>query len=65
MLKIGPGIVHLEFDTPLGRGVLFHTVTPIEPLLQKVSHRFYTARTFIHPWAKLVLYGEAVMVSYV
>ncbi|CAG7827980.1 unnamed protein product [Allacma fusca] len=62
-VQIGPGLVHLEFNTPLGRGVLFHTVTPLEPLLQRVSHRFYTSRTFIHPWAKLILLGEAIMIA--
>jgi cholesterol 7-dehydrogenase len=62
-VQSGPGIVQLEFKTPLGRGVMFHMVTPLEPLLQKVTHRFYTSRTFVHPWAKMILLGEAIMIA--
>ncbi|CAL4148921.1 unnamed protein product, partial [Meganyctiphanes norvegica] len=58
-LQIGPGIVHLYFNTPIGSGVLIHTVTPIEPMMQKVIHTFYTSWSFIAPYAKLVLHYEA------
>ncbi|CAL4067234.1 unnamed protein product, partial [Meganyctiphanes norvegica] len=58
-LQIGPGIVHLYFNTPIGSGVLIQTVTPIEPMMQKVIHTFYTSWSFIAPYAKLVLHCEA------
>jgi hypothetical protein len=35
-------------------------VTPMEPMLQKIVHVFYTERSFIAPLAKLVLYGKVV-----
>ncbi len=34
--QLGPGIVALYFNTLLGKGVFVQTVTPIEPLLQRV-----------------------------
>ncbi|CAG0925554.1 unnamed protein product [Notodromas monacha] len=61
----GPGIVILRFDSlfGLGQGVLVQTVTPVEPLMQRMVHRFY----FSNPWLKIVgkifLYGENVQVS--
>ncbi|XP_069980673.1 cholesterol 7-desaturase nvd [Penaeus vannamei] len=61
--QIGPGIVHLHFDTGLGAGILIQTVTPIEPLRQKIVHEFYTSSTFFAPYAKLVLLCEAYHVE--
>jgi len=58
-LQIGPGIVHLFFNTMFGPGVMIQTVTPIAPMMQKLVHQFYTSRTFVAPYAKLVLYCEA------
>lgn len=58
-LQIGPGLVHLYFNTSIGSGVLIQSVTPIAPMMQKVIHTFYTSRTFIAPYAKLVLHCEA------
>ncbi|XP_043914350.1 cholesterol 7-desaturase nvd-like isoform X2 [Protopterus annectens] len=40
--QVGPGLVYLIFDeTCFGRGVILHSVTPVEPLLQHVSHSIY------------------------
>jgi cholesterol 7-dehydrogenase len=61
--QVGPGTVSLVFETIFGRGILFHTVTPVAPLVQKVLHRFYSAKTFIHPYGKLILLGEAIMIE--
>ena len=60
-LQVGPSLVHLRFDCPgpgFGRGVMLQCVLPLEPMLQRVVHVFYTERTFLPPMAKLVLYGE-------
>ena len=62
-MQFGPGTVSLEFNTIFGRGILYHMVTPLEPMVQRVLHRFYSANTLIHPYAKLILLGEAIMVS--
>ncbi|BES90330.1 Rieske [2Fe-2S] domain [Nesidiocoris tenuis] len=54
--QVGPGYVELKFLTPLGRLVITQTVTPIEPLVQKVVHRVYT------PW-QLALYGTIMLIG--
>lgn len=41
------------------------TVTPIEPLLQRVVHHFYSSSWIIHPLAKLIIDGEAKQVKIV
>lgn len=43
--QVGPGLVYLLFNHSfLGRGVMMHCVTPVEPLLQCVTHTmFYQA----------------------
>jgi len=59
--QIGPGIVHLRFDTVLGPCVLIQTVTPSAPMMQHVINRFYTASSVIAPYAKLIFWGEILM----
>ncbi|XP_018422763.1 PREDICTED: cholesterol 7-desaturase-like [Nanorana parkeri] len=40
--QVGPGVVMLTFKHSfLGQGMILHCVTPVEPLLQKVSHSIY------------------------
>ncbi|EFX88304.1 hypothetical protein DAPPUDRAFT_311567 [Daphnia pulex] len=58
--QIGPGLVYLTLDTSLGRCVLVQTVTPIAPFTQRVLHRLYASPTVIAPYAKLILWGEAI-----
>ena len=60
--QIGPGLVHLFIDTCVGKCVFVQTVTPVEPMVQQVVHRLYTAPTFVTPIAKLLLLGESIMV---
>ena len=60
--QIGPGLVHLFIETGVGKCVFIQTVTPLEPLIQQVVHRFYSAPSFIAPFAKLLLWGESIMV---
>lgn len=38
-------------------------VLPLEPTLQKVVHLFYTERSWWRAYAKLVLWGESVLVE--
>ena len=61
--QIGPGLVHLMLNTSLGRCVIVQTVTPVEPFVQRVLHRLYAAPTVVAPYAKLILWGEAIMVK--
>lgn len=43
--QIGPGVVQFVFNTPFGQVAVQETVTPIEPLLQRVTHHMYA-----NPW---------------
>lgn len=40
---------------------IYQTITPIEPLLQKVIHRFYGPR-WLAPFMKIFICGESIMV---
>lgn len=62
-MQTGPGLVMLHFNTFLGKAVFVQTVTPVEPLLQCVIHRFYSSAWIIHPLAKMILEGEASQVK--
>lgn len=59
--QIGPAYVQLLFATNYGPMVCLQTVTPVEPLVQKVVHRFYGPR-LIAPLAKFILLGECIQV---
>lgn len=56
-------MVILIFETPFGQGVLVQSVTPIEPLLQRIIHRFYSEPKFIQPFSRIVLHSEAIQIS--
>ena len=56
--QIGPSLVHLNFNGCWGRGVMFQYILPIEPMLQKVVHVFYTNKKWIEPLAKISLWGK-------
>nr|XP_015024806.2 cholesterol 7-desaturase isoform X2 [Drosophila virilis] len=59
--QIGPAYVHLVLHSPtFGNFQIFQTITPVEPLLQKVVHRFYASR-FMAPIMKFLIFGETVM----
>lgn len=61
--QIGPGLVYLTFTSPLfGRCILFETVTPVEPMVQRVLHRLYAPLSMMGPLAKFIVWGEAVQV---
>ncbi|XP_034234039.1 cholesterol 7-desaturase isoform X2 [Thrips palmi] len=58
--QIGPGYVEMSMETQFGPIIIVQSVTPVEPLLQKVIHRMYCPPLLV-PYAKIVLYGECVM----
>jgi cholesterol 7-desaturase len=60
--QIGPGYVPLLMNTSFGPMICLQTVTPEEPLVQRVVHRFYGPRS-IAWFAKFTLWGETIMVS--
>lgn len=63
-LQIGPGLVHLHFVSPIfGKGIFIQTLTPIEPLVQRVVHHVYINRRCPTIVAKFFLFGEALMVE--
>ncbi|KAK7475347.1 hypothetical protein BaRGS_00033423, partial [Batillaria attramentaria] len=57
--QIGPGVVYLMMNTLFGGAVLIHNVTPIGPMMQKVTHNLYVNWTFPAPFAKILLLCEA------
>lgn len=61
-IQIGPAYVQLHLNTFFGSVVILQTCCPIEPLTQKVIHRFY-GPPGSGPYMKFVIYGESVMVS--
>jgi cholesterol 7-dehydrogenase len=59
----GPGLVNLHFKTPFGDVAIVQSVTPVEPMVQRMLHRVYCSRfvpTFV---AKMTLYLEALQVD--
>lgn len=58
--QIGPGYVELLVQSSMGPMCILQTVTPLEPLLQRVTHLMF-APALIAPLATLVLFGESVM----
>ena len=64
--QIGPSLVHLHFRSGLmGRGVMLQYVLPLEPMLQRIVHVFYTQPCWSPPMAKLTLYGkEKLFITY-
>merc|ERR1712228_875846 len=55
--------VHMNFSSILGRGVMLQYILPLEAGCQRLVHVFYTQRSWLPPYAKLVLWGEAIMVE--
>lgn len=61
--QIGPGIVYLTFQSPLGNGAFLHHITPTEPLLQKLVHNIYIQRYSPTVVANFLMLGEAIQVE--
>ncbi|MBN3323830.1 DAF36 desaturase, partial [Atractosteus spatula] len=59
--QVGPGVVFLTFDHSfLGRGVIMHCVTPVEPLLQCVSHSIFYQSNIPPIVPKFILRAECI-----
>ncbi|XP_076139444.1 cholesterol 7-desaturase nvd [Alosa pseudoharengus] len=59
--QVGPGIVFLLFDHSfLGHGVIMHCVTPVEPLLQCVSHTIFYQSSIPPLVPKFILRAECI-----
>jgi len=55
IVQVGPGIVHMQFATPLGKVILIQTVTPVQPLLQRVGHQVFADWTVPRFFAKIIM----------
>ncbi|KAM4527107.1 cholesterol 7-desaturase nvd [Odontesthes bonariensis] len=59
--QVGPGIVFLQFEHSfLGRGVIIQSVTPVEPLLQCVSHKIFYQSNIPALVPKFILKAECI-----
>lgn len=62
--QVGPGLVFLLFDhSYLGRGLLAHCVTPVEPLLQCVTHTMFYQSNIPPVVPKFILRSESIQVT--
>lgn len=63
--QVGPGVVFLLFNHSfLGRGLIMHCVTPVEPLLQCVSHIMFYQSNVPPVVPKFILKAECIQVQY-
>eukprot|EP01089_Gocevia_fonbrunei_P018508 TRINITY_DN626_c0_g1_i1.p1 TRINITY_DN626_c0_g1~~TRINITY_DN626_c0_g1_i1.p1 ORF type:complete len:433 (+),score=10.69 TRINITY_DN626_c0_g1_i1:38-1336(+) len=53
ILLIGPGIMLYDFNSPVGRMKMFETITPVSPLLQRVSVILFSKPNTVRWLAKL------------
>ena len=60
--QIGPGIVYLEFESFFGKGVFIQSLTPAEPMVQKLVHNLYMHWAVPNIVTKFFMYGEAIQV---
>lgn len=58
--QIGPGYVELMINTSFGFMCILQTVTPLEPLLQRVTHQIFSP-PLLAPYANLLFLGECLM----
>lgn len=62
--QVGPGLVFLLFKhSYLGRGLLVHCVTPVEPLLQCVTHTMFYQSNIPPVVPKFILRSESIQVT--
>lgn len=60
--QIGPGYVVLYIESFFGRMVILQTLTPLEPLVQKLSHYFYGPRLLAW-FIKFSIIAESINVA--
>ncbi|KAK2588202.1 hypothetical protein KPH14_004239 [Odynerus spinipes] len=58
--QIGPGYVEMVVETTFGNMFILQTVTPIEPLVQRICHYIFSP-PLLAPYASIVFLGECVM----
>ncbi|KAK3605912.1 hypothetical protein CHS0354_017817, partial [Potamilus streckersoni] len=63
MLQIGPGIAYMEFSTILGKGVFLLSLTPLEPMVQRLVQNIYVSWTYPTVVAKIFMLAEAIQVE--
>jgi cholesterol 7-dehydrogenase len=61
--QIGPGIVHLPFLCPFGRGVIVQSLTPIEPMIQRINHQMFVENLVPTVVGKFMLWVESIQVE--
>ncbi|KAH3716024.1 cholesterol 7-desaturase nvd-like [Dreissena polymorpha] len=61
--QVGPGIVYLKFESFFGTGVFIQSLTPVEPMLQKLAHSIYMNWAVPNCISKFFLYAECVQVE--
>lgn len=62
--QVGPGLVFLLFNhSYLGRGLLVQCVTPVEPLLQCVTHTMFYQSDILPVVPKFILRSESIQVT--
>ncbi|XP_033095438.1 cholesterol 7-desaturase-like isoform X2 [Anneissia japonica] len=61
--QIGPAIVLLNFKTILGTACMVHSITPVEPLLQKITHSIYVDGFIPTIGGKFLLWAEAIQIE--
>jgi len=55
--QVGPSTVHLRYTTLFGDVVVIETVSPVQPLLQRVTHQVFAEKTVPRFAAKFVLWS--------
>ncbi|KYN37693.1 3-chlorobenzoate-3,4-dioxygenase oxygenase subunit [Trachymyrmex septentrionalis] len=58
--QIGPSYVELMITTSIGPIYILQTVTPVEPLLQRVIHQIFSP-PLLAPYANFLFLGECLM----
>lgn len=62
-MQIGPGIVYLRINGSLMHGAYLHYITPVEPLVQKVTHNIYCHWMVPNIVAKFYMVAEAIQIE--
>lgn len=62
-MQVGPGIVYLKFDSFFGKGVFIQSLSPVEPMVQKLTHNIYIHWSVPNFIAKFFMLGEAIQVE--
>ncbi|OXU20966.1 hypothetical protein TSAR_010717 [Trichomalopsis sarcophagae] len=58
--QVGPGCVEINLESALGPMFIVQTVTPVQPLVHRVTHTMYASR-FASFYSKIVFIGECIM----